>query len=512
MVIGHVIGGRVGEHLIIRLKNDSNANVGDLLVCEDKGLIFYLKIIDKMISSSIPSQFIEEISGQELELDKQIELFDDSERFYPLAYAKILRVKSENFSFARTIPSFFSRVRKIKSSDLEFMKASEGVDIGHLRVGADCLKDIIVKLPAKNLVSHHVLISAATGKGKSNFTKVFVRGLMKNDFISCIIIDPHCEYYGSKGFKGLSSIDSERIEYFTSDWKNHFNSIDLRIHSQDLVPTDFFGITELSDAQKEAMDALYKNYNNSWIRALLVDEPINVIWDKLSKNVSIATLYALKRRINYTLELEDGERGLAFDLSERRGASIFQSIQEAVCRGKIIILDTSMLGSEAEKLVSSSIVRRVFGFYRKSKQINPESFNGLPEVMIIFEEAPRVLGIEALSHGSNVFEKISREGRKFKVGLCAITQMPSLIPKEILSQMNTKVILGMPSISDRNAVIESSSQNIGDEGPEIQILDKGEAIITSPFIDFPMPVKIFNFDELCANDSQKNKKIQGFGI
>jgi len=510
MTIGHIIGGRVGEHLVVRLKNDSNINVGDLLICEDKGLTFYLKVIDKLISSSIPAQFIEEMSGQELELDKELELFDATERFYPVAYAKILRVKSDNFSFARTIPSFFSKVRRIKSSDLAFMKASQGVDIGYLRVGADCLKDIIVKLPAKTLVSHHVLISAATGKGKSNFTKVFVKGLMNSDSTSCLIIDPHSEYYGGKGSKGLSSVNPERIEYFTPNWKENFNSTDLRIYSDDLVPIDFFGITELSDAQKEAMDALYKVYNKSWIRSLLLDEPINTIFEKLSRNVSPATLYALKRRINYTLELDDGERGLAFDLTERKNSSIFQIIQEAATKGKVIIIDTSMLGSEAEKLVSSSIVRRVFNFYRKSKQLNPESFNNLPEMLIIFEEAPRVLGIEALSHGSNVFEKIAREGRKFKVGLCAITQMPSLIPKEILSQMNTKVILGMPSSSDRNAVVESSSQNISDEGPEIQILDKGEAIITSPFIDFPMPVKIFNFEELVTDSSKK--KISGLGI
>jgi hypothetical protein len=129
MTVGHIIGGRVAEHLLIRLKNDSNVNVGDLLICQDKGLTFYLKVIDKLISSSIPSQFIEEMSGQELELDKEIELFDEPERFYPLAYAKILRVKSDNFSFARTIPSFFSKVRRIDSQDLEFMKNNEGVNI-----------------------------------------------------------------------------------------------------------------------------------------------------------------------------------------------------------------------------------------------------------------------------------------------------------------------------------------------------------------------------------------------
>ncbi len=511
MIIGHVIGGRVGEHLLIRLKNDSNVSVGDLLICEDKGLVFYLKIIDKMISSSIPEQFIEEMSGQELELNREVEFFDDKERFYPLAYAKILRVKSDGLYFARTIPSFFSKVRRIDSKDLDFMKNNEGVNIGYLRAGGECLKDIFVKLPAKTLVSHHVLISAATGKGKSNFTKVFVKGLMDSDSSSCLIIDPHSEYYGGKGFKGLSSFGNKKIDYFTPNWRENFGSIDLRIYSQDLVPSDFFGITELSDAQKEAMDALIKVFGKGWIRTLLIDETINSIWEKLSRNVSPATLYALKRRISYTLELDDGERGLAFDLGERKGSSIFELIQESCILGKIIIIDTSMLGSEAEKLVSSAIVRRVFNFYRKSKQANPEAFNNYPELLVIFEEAPRVLGIDALSHGSNVFEKIAREGRKFKVGLCAITQMPSLIPKEILSQMNTKVILGMPSHSDRAAVIESSSQNISDEGAEIQILDKGEAIITSPFIDFPMPVKVFNFDEI-AGKAGGNKNLKGFGI
>jgi hypothetical protein len=348
-------------------------------------------------------------------------------------------------------------------------------------------------------------VSAATGKGKSNFTKVFVRGLLNVNNVANIIIDPHSEYYGGKGVKGLSNYPiKNNIEYFTPRWEDNPGSNELKVYAQDLRPGDFHGIIELSDAQREAMEALYKTYNKWWIRTLLIEKPINVIHEDLSRNVGLATLFALRRRIGYTLELTDGESGLAFSIKERKNTSIFEKIQFAVKEAKTVIVDTSLLGSEAEKLLSCAIVRRQFNLYRRTKQLNPSNFKNLPELLIVFEEAPRVLGVNALSHGTNIFERIAREGRKFKCGICAITQMPSLIPKEILSQMNTKIVLGIPSPSDRNAVIESSSQNISDESVEIQMLDKGEAIITSPFIDFPLPVKIFLFDDVIRLDAAKN--------
>ena len=84
--------------------------------------------------------------------------------------------------------------------------------------------------------------------------------------------------------------------------------------------------------------------------------------------------------------------------------------------------------------------------------------------------------------------------------------MPSLIPKEILSQLNTKIILGTTSPEDRRSLIESSSQDISDEDREIQMLDKGEAIITSPFISIPTPVRVYLYEEYLKNfqESEEN--------
>ncbi len=512
MVVGRVIGGSVGDKLFIRLKNDADIDVGDLLLIKDKGSQFYVKVVNKTINSLVPGQFIEEMAGQNLEYNEGINLFDDKERFYQIAYAKTLTIKKDGFIPPRNIPSFFAEVSKVTADDFKFLEKKGEVEIGNLRLGTDSLKEVVIRLPAQKLISHHVLVTAATGKGKSNFTKVFISGLLNVENVASLIIDPHAEYYGGKGVKGLSHHPrKERIEYFTPRWQETPNSYEFKIYAEDLWPTDFHGVIELSEAQREAMDALHKTYNSYWIRTLLTEKPINAIHEELGRKVSPATLFALKRRIGYTLELQDGISGLAFTIKKREGTSMFEKIQKAILDGKTVIIDTSLLGSEAEKLSSAAIVRREFSFYRRTKQVNPEAFNKIPELLIVFEEAPRVLGVAALSHGTNVFERIAREGRKFKIGICAITQMPSLIPREVLSQMNTKIILGIPAPGDRNAVIESSAQNISDESVEIQMLDKGEAIITSPFIDFPLPVKIFLFDELLKTTASQ-KRIQGIGL
>jgi DNA helicase HerA-like ATPase len=126
------------------------------------------------------------------------------------------------------------------------------------------------------------------------------------------------------------------------------------------------------------------------------------------------------------------------------------------------------------------------------------------------EEAPRVLGKDIIESGTNVFETLAREARKFKVGLFAITQLPSLIPKPILANLNTKIILGLEMTNERTAVIESASQDLTKDSRTIASLDKGDAIISSTFLKFAVPVKIPKFHNFVtrirSEYNQKNAK------
>ncbi len=511
MTIGKIIGGSIGEKILIRLKSNASVDVGDIVVCEDTKTKekFFLKIINIGISSLISNQFVEDIAGQNLEHDTDYNLFDSDDRFYKMCEAKILKVKREGKLFpARSLPNYFMDIKKINEEEFDFINKGGEIEIGNLRLGTESFEGIKLALPAKKLISHHMLVVAATGKGKSNFSKVFLSGVLKLDNYASVVFDPHNEYYGGSGEKGLRDHPlKDNVVYFSPRYEKIPGAENLAIPTSELEPDDFFGIVNLSSAQKEAMMLIFREYKNEWIKKLLT-ESIENFMKIFGEKIHRATFATLKRKIQHALELE-GSKGLVFSIDEASGVSVYKKVKNAVSERKIVIVDTSMIGDETEKIVASSILNRVFRKYRVAKQKSPEVFSKMPEVLVVFEEAPRVIGSEVLSEGKNIFERIAREGRKFKVGLCAITQMPSLISGEILSQMNTKVILGLPAPADRNAVINSAAQNIGDENIEIQMLDKGEAIITSPFIDFPMPVKIFLFEDVLKDFKVENpdKKI-----
>ncbi len=495
MIVGKVIGGSAAGKVLIRVKSKSSVDIGDILIVNDNNAKYYIKVVNMLINSLLPSQFIDDIAGQKLEHDMDIKLFDEADRFYTICEAKILKVWDNGFRPPRSIPHYFSDVRKASADEFRFLNKIKGINIGSLRLGTEVLSEVPVKLPASKLISHHILVSAATGKGKSNFAKVFIKGLLSIDNASAIIFDPHNEYYGSKGEKGLRDIKTSRLVYFTP--REVVGSERLVIFGEDLEPGDFRSVFNSSSAQSEAMDLAYKIYKQQWLKTLLIDKNINEVVQDMKSKVMPVTIASLKRKLQYILDIRpDTLSGLVFTLKKRSETGIFDKIKRGINDGKLIIIDTSLVSSQVEQLIAGSIVKRLFRLYRKTKQQHESKFEALPELMILFEEAPRVLGKSVLEKGSNIFATIAREGRKFKVGLCAITQMPSLLPQEILSQMNTKVILGIPSPSDRQAVINSSAQDITDEATEIQMLDTGEALITSPFIIFPLPVKIHKFDDL----------------
>jgi DNA helicase HerA-like ATPase len=157
-------------------------------------------------------------------------------------------------------------------------------------------------------------------------------------------------------------------------------------------------------------------------------------------------------------------------------------------------VDTSGLSSMEEILVASVITRTVLDAYANLYLEDRDRFAALPPTLVALEEAQRVLSRVARSD-ENVFPRLAREGRKFKVGLCAVSQQPKLIDDELLSQFNTFFILGLADEKDRNILRGSSKQDISDLGPEIQTLMPGEAIVTNLEAPFALPAQIYLYED-----------------
>ena len=496
MTKGQIIGGSFGE-ILIRQKAGEHIEIGELLVSETEDSKIILQVYDIIYGSQISQQNLELISGMALEENTDMEFMNPKTRNYILVKAKnLVTVKSSEAFVSKKLPDFFSNVKAIVKSDLDFFTSPENpLFLGKLRSGSQTI-DVPIEVDGKKVFQHHILIAATTGRGKSNFVKNMLWHLVGKNYAGVLVLDPHDEYFGrnSKGLKDHP--DRERVVFYSKTAIPGARTLKINIRS--VRPNHFSGVLILSEAQEEALYSYYKKYRSDWIEAVISGQPL--------EGFSDATLNVLKRKIQAILEVKKTEAGISgsgiFDLNS--GETTVADIVNELENSKIVIMDTSVIPENTELLAGSIIASEIFLRYRHHNLTG--SLKSKPVISIVLEEAPRVLGKNVLEKGSNIFEKIAREGRKFKVGLTAITQLPSLIPREILANMNTKVILGIEMAPERQAIVDSASQDLSKDDRAIASLDKGEAIISSNFLKFAVPIKIPLFDSA----KQENRTIKSY--
>jgi len=508
-IVGQVIGGEFGD-IIVREKAGKNLEIGDLLVSEENGSHLILQVFSLEYGSQIHEKMQQMMAGVDMEQGaKNAEFYEPEFVNYVLARIRALtRVSQSNtVSLPKSLPSFFNKLRLITSDDLKFLtKGDNQIYLGKVRSGTKII-DADVWLNAEEIFSHHVLIPATTGRGKSNLVKTILWYVLDTNKVGCLVLDAHDEYYGRHGV-GLKDHPQakENLAYFTPS-NPPPGAIRLTINLQSLRPEHFSGIVDFSDAQWQAIRTYYRSEHELWISHIM-QEPDN----PTAEGVNPTTLAVLKRKLRLTLGLDVSEEGNVFCHNEifdagSRGMTLTDDIIQSIEQGKVVILDTSRLVDEAELIVGNIIASEIFERYKDYK-VRGELARK-PVVTVIIEEAPRVIGEDVISaRGNNIYSTIAKEGRKFKIGLTAITQLCSVIPRTILANLNTKIILGNEMVQERQAIIASASQDLSADDRNIASLDKGEAIISSIFVPFAIPIKIPLFEELVKKQVRLDKPVK----
>ncbi len=495
-----MISGRFGE-IIVRQKSDEELELGEILVANTESGKILLQVYDLIFGSQISQQNLELISGMNLEEGHNLDFMEPHLRNYKLAVLKnLISISNEKAVSSKNLPNFFSEVRELKKEDLTFLtKPDNPLSIGNLRSGTKDL-DFPLYLPGDKVFSHHILISGTTGKGKSVLMSNLIWDTVDKDYCALLVLDPHDEYFGRNKL-GLKDHPSKKLVYYSSK-QVPTGQRTLKINLKGVKP-EHLSFMDFSPAQRQALNAYYKENKNNWIEAVLNEKSLKVDFND-------ATLAVIKRRLMFLLDLDFDEEAIfcngIFDL--KAGETTINDICSDLENGITVIIDTSNFSGQTELLIGSLVASEVLRRYKNYKVKG--TLDEKPVISIVLEEAPRVLGKEILEKGSNVFSTIAREGRKFKVGLTAITQLPSLIPRVILANMNTKIILGTEMNSERQAIIESAAQDLSSDNRSIASLDKGEAIVSSNFARFALPVHIPFFDEEVKKIINEKKTKQNF--
>jgi hypothetical protein len=501
-VCGQIIAGQFGK-ILIREKSGEKIELGDLLVVEDGEGSILLQVYDLLYGSQISQVARELIAGMKLEgLGAGMEFLEPQLRNYVLAEGKsVLRISKEQKT-PKMLPDFFGTVRHVEKKDLEFLSIPENpIYLGKIRSGSKIV-DIDVYLNGLDALTHHILIPSTTGRGKSNLVKVMLCSVLGQGKFGILVLDPHDEYYGRTG-KGLKDHPKARdnLRYYSTSPPVGANTLVVNLRS--IEPRHLEGVIPLTDAQQHAVRLYRAEHGDEWIESIVRGEEV--------ERVDPRTLSVLQRIMRASLSIysKDDEivcRNRVF--SDTAGESTVSDTVKSLESGRIVIIDTSKVGDEAELLIGSIIANEVLSKYQDYKS-EGKLAEKVP-ISIVIEEAPRVLGADRLANiGDNIYSKIAREGRKFKVGLVAITQLASVIPREILTNLNTKIIMGNEMAPERHAIMDSAAQDLSDDNRNIASLDRGEAIVSSIFTKFAVPLKVPLFEdylESCSKSVEKRSK------
>lgn len=495
--IGHLITGDISKGLFFKLFAKANISVGDFVLFKDKHLNNENQFIGRVTNISLSilgrSDFLADVSTQIESSFFDVDPYEFRESrpeiLYKTAEVSLIGVlRGSNISPPNKIPNHLAPVFIPDVNNMKWINTKGNINIGNLRAEMTGEGNIPILLDSNILIKKHLFIAAMTGSGKSVTVKTIVSELYKQNKAGIIIFDVHGEYGYSGKFKGLKDLDSEDIKIYGLG--ENFDG-KLSIYFDDLELSDLYYFHEWSSPQREALEIIFFNEN----------DPFNYIKETESKDINKnygihkETANVIKRRINRIIS-----GGYDF-VAENKVSNLFSNITDDLRLNKVVIIDFTKVSDRSENILINIISSKLLKYNKKKSQKNEDANN----IFIVLEEAQRFLD-SAEYQNKGVMRELVREGRKFGIGLCAVTQIPRFFDERILSQFNTYIILKLTNSKDR-AILESGSpQNISDMFTEIATLYPGEAIVLGEALPSALPVKIHNFETCNIADYKRDKK------
>ena len=344
-------------------------------------------------------------------------------------------------------------------------------EVGSLHIGYLLNRDteVPITLDTNLVVSEHLCILASTGSGKSYLAGVLAEELLKPyNRAALLILDPHNEYHTLKEIEGLDEFKKDEYVPYVRIYEKG----DIKIRLSELEYNELLNLLpNLSEKMEALLNAAYRGLDGKFTSEDLVNKIIEAAENRQDLSAK-ALIWRIKRYIQ-DVEIIDDYKHI--------------ELSELIKPGQVGILNLSELSDMEQEILVSVLLRRIL-----NARMNAENSRGGENieypVFIIIEEAHRFASKDARSF--NVLKTILSEGRKFGVGVCLISQRPSKIDSDILSQCMTQIVMRIVNPADQEN-IRNSVESIGkDLIEELPGLSKGQAIVAGVAINSPILIRV----------------------
>ena len=399
----------------------------------------------------------------------------------PLSPGQIIHLADDNF-----VSSFFRK--------------DQIINIGHLRDNYN----VPAYLDYERLVTHHFSVLAMTGAGKSYTVGVILEELFLVDDLQLpiLLIDPHSEYSSTSIPNKLSKQNLELAENignsiitfipgsinntverrFEKRFKSRRVARAIKFHPAELetwqiktLLKQYYGISEAqSAALDQGWDEIYMDAI-SGLPPTSIEELISKVIVRMGEKAHVGTKRALTNKLTALLKREY----FTFDI--KQSADVSNLIQ----RGQISILDLGGIEAFDQQALVGLLLRKLFELRKSGGTDKVKPF------LTLIEEAHNFIPPGATASASKqIIARLAAEGRKFGVGLGIVSQRPSKVDSDILSQCNTHIVLRLMNPSDQH-YIKSISEFMTEEDFEaIRGLATGECMIMGMAVPFTLLVNI----------------------
>ena len=327
---------------------------------------------------------------------------------------------------------------------------------------------IEAKINLNKIISRHLGILAMTGMGKSNLVSLLAKQISMLDG-TLIIFDYHNDY-ADLHIPGINVIDAK---------------INPRLLDAATL-ADVLEIRENADIQQRI---LRLSFTSEVQRA-------QNFWDSLDHNVAM---------IGAAPERKDDRHSAArvqdkIDDARHRFADILDpDIMDPlglIKQGKVNIINISEL-SEKQANVALAYYFQELLTDRKSallaksaKSKNAKRYRFETPVFVIIEEAHVFIHKGEETHTKYWAAKIAREGRKFGLGLCIVSQRPRNIDPNVLSQMGSLAVMKIVQEDDQRQIMAAAESISHDLINQLTSLNVGDAVFVGQWVNLPAIIHI----------------------
>lgn len=457
-VIGYVFGETRVDELSFLAKKPPK--VGDYVIINYNDN----KILGMVESTILGSRALDGVSDVEY-LEKIKDFVNDT--YYIKGKIKVLG-DIENLKLPRIPPEPGTPIYLADKETLKRVFGNGHIKIGHLITR----EDIEVKLDVNKLCSRHLAILAMTGMGKSNTVSILLKELSKLR-ATILVFDMHGEYVNIKcnSQKIPINIIHPKINVYEIDDERFCDLAGIDRQATKQRPYVQKAIHEVKNNKKQSDFANVEEY---------LDEIISVLERYLDENEkdksSIQTaIFRIEHMKHFKKKILTINYNPVKDIKEHHVNILpLESLDEYEVDVVVSYLSKSILDSRKELIIENrELAKPIFLIFEEAHLIVPKNRD---------TEAKRYLG------------RIAREGRKFGVGLCLVSQRPKGLDADVLSQCSNLIISKLIEPSDQKHVQAASEALSDDLMKQLTSLNIGEAIILGPCVKVPALVKIDEFD------------------